>query len=271
VKLAADKTVETARDLAAEALEAARVDIEDARGRFSVTGADRGIGPFERAARRPDARILIVHSNAVSGPSWPNGGHICVVEITPDTGEVSVALRGIGQALCEEIIPDAERSQPLPASVMDHAMPRADVPEDHAALLDQGCLLTTNALGANGVGELGTIGATPAGIEEEKRHRAWRCRCSRSGGSAAQQRAYFATDISGAVTSSTSSNSFTASISVPIAMFVWRSRMNSITTGTWCSSISARARSKASANSLGDFTRMALQPRPSATATWSTP
>jgi carbon-monoxide dehydrogenase large subunit len=187
VKLAADKTVETARELAAEALEAAPVDIEYALGRFSVTGTDRGIGLFELAAAQPDARILIDHSTTVSGPTWPNGCHICEVEITPDTGEVSVAryvsandagrvvnpmivegqivggaLQGIGQALCEEIIYDAETGQPLTASFMDYAMPRADMVEDYATVLDQGCLCTTNPLGVKGVGELGTIGATPA-------------------------------------------------------------------------------------------------------------
>ena len=68
-----------------------------------------------------------------------------------------------------------------------------------------------------------------------------------------------------------SSNSFTLSTSVPMEMFVTFSRMNSRTTGTWCSRISACARAKASLNSLGLFTRIALQPSPSATATWSTP
>jgi carbon-monoxide dehydrogenase large subunit len=187
VKLAADKTVATARELAAEALEAAPVDIEYALGRFSVTGTDRGIGLFELAARQPDARIFVDDSTTVSGPTWPNGCHICEVEIAPETGEVTVAryvsandagrvvnplivegqvvggaLQGIGQALCEEVVYDPETGQPLTASFMDYAMPRADMVEDYATVLDQGSLCTTNPLGVKGVGELGTIGATPA-------------------------------------------------------------------------------------------------------------
>ncbi|NGO78538.1 hypothetical protein G6045_23200 [Streptomyces sp. YC504] len=70
-----------------------------------------------------------------------------------------------------------------------------------------------------------------------------------------------------------SSNSLTALMSAVglIAMLVTRSRIASTTTGTWCSCASFLAFSKASARSAGSVTRIALQPRPSATLTWSTP
>ena len=68
-----------------------------------------------------------------------------------------------------------------------------------------------------------------------------------------------------------SSNSVMLSISVPMEMLVTRSRMISTTTGTRCSRIHCFAWAKAPAISPGACTRIALQPRPSATATWSTP
>ena len=67
------------------------------------------------------------------------------------------------------------------------------------------------------------------------------------------------------------SNSTMASISVPMAMFVTRSRITSMTTGTRCSAIQASACATAGANSSGRCTRIALQPSPSTTFTWSTP
>jgi len=61
------------------------------------------------------------------------------------------------------------------------------------------------------------------------------------------------------------------SISVPMAMFVTRSKMTSTTTGTRNWAMSFFASSKAGISSSGRCTRSALQPRPSATLTWSTP
>jgi aerobic carbon-monoxide dehydrogenase large subunit len=187
VKLAADKTVDEARDMAAEALETAAADIEYRAGAFTVAGTDRAIGLFELAARQPEGRIFIDHTSSVSGPTWPNGCHICEVELVPETGEVLVAsyasvndagrvvnpmivegqvvggaLQGIGQAMCEHVIYDAETGQPLTASFMDYCLPRADMVGDYATQLDTSIPCLTNPLGVKGVGELGTIGATPA-------------------------------------------------------------------------------------------------------------
>lgn len=187
VKVAADKTVDEARELAADALETASADIEYRAGAFTVAGTDRAIGLFELAARQPEGRIFMDSTSSVSGPTWPNGCHICEVEIVPETGEVMVvsyasvndagrvvnpmivegqvvggALQGIGQAMCEHVIYDAETGQPLTASFMDYCLPRADMVGDYATRLDASIPCLTNPLGVKGVGELGTIGATPA-------------------------------------------------------------------------------------------------------------
>ncbi|MCA3416512.1 MAG: xanthine dehydrogenase family protein molybdopterin-binding subunit [Roseomonas sp.] len=187
VKVAADKTVDKARDLAADALEVAPVDLEYLAGAFQVAGTDRRIGLFDLAAKQPEGRIFIDSTSAVSGPTWPNGCHIAEVEIDPDTGEVAIplyvssndagrvvnplivegqvvggALQGIGQALCEAVIYDPSTGQPLTASFMDYTLPRADMLPSATTLLDQSIPCLTNPLGVKGVGELGTIGATPA-------------------------------------------------------------------------------------------------------------
>ena len=67
--------------------------------------------------------------------------------------------------------------------------------------------------------------------------------------------------VSSSGRSSTSSNSTMLSISVPIAMLVTRSRMNSTTTGTWCSAIHSRAVANAACASLriGDADRLAAE------------
>ena len=187
VKVAADRTVDTARDLAADALEVAAADVEYLAGTFQVMGTDRAIGLFELAGRQPEGRIFIDSTSSVSGPTWPNGCHICEVEIEPATGEARVvryasvndagrvvnpmivegqivggALQGIGQAMCESVIYDPETGQPLTASFMDYTLPRADMVADYETRLDPSIPCLTNPLGVKGVGELGTIGATPA-------------------------------------------------------------------------------------------------------------
>jgi carbon-monoxide dehydrogenase large subunit len=72
------------------------------------------------------------------------------------------AVQGIGQALCERVAHDAESGQQLSASFMDYALPHADGFLGFKTAFDTRIPCLTNALGAKGVGELGTIGATPA-------------------------------------------------------------------------------------------------------------
>jgi carbon-monoxide dehydrogenase large subunit len=186
VHLASERTVDRARELAGEALEVAPADVEYRAGSFNVVGTDLKIGLFDLAGRQPGGRITVSAETVAGAPSWPNGAHACEVEIDPDTGAVEVvayasvndigrvvspqivqgqleggAVQGIGQALCEQIVYD-ESGQLLTASFMDYALPRADGFRGYRTQFDTSVPCRTNLLGAKGVGELGTIGATPA-------------------------------------------------------------------------------------------------------------
>ena len=187
VQVAAQRTVQKAQDLAAAALEAAATDIEYAEGAFTVAGTDRRIGLFDLARRQPEQQIRLVSVSSVAGPTWPNGCHICEVEIDPDTGHVQIvgyssvndvgrvvnplivigqldggAVQGIGQALCENFVYDAGSGQALTGSFMDYALPRSSIIADFRTTMDESTPCLNNAMGVKGVGELGTIGATPA-------------------------------------------------------------------------------------------------------------
>jgi carbon-monoxide dehydrogenase large subunit len=186
VKVASEQTIDHAKSLAAQALEASADDIGYSEGRFTVAGTDVAIDLFELAGKQQDARIHVEASASASAPSWPNACHICEVEIDPATGEVEIAayasvndigrivspaivrgqvdggaMQGIGQALCEHVVYDKESGQLLTASFMDYAMPRAEVFRAFKTEFDTSIPCTTNPLGVKGVGELGTIGATP--------------------------------------------------------------------------------------------------------------
>jgi carbon-monoxide dehydrogenase large subunit len=187
VHVASLRTVDQAKSLAADALEAPVGDIEYAEGRFNVAGTDLGIGLFELAARQPETRISVDGSAKADAPSWPNACHVCEVELDAATGEVAVvayasvndigrvvspeivkgqieggAVQGIGQALCERVAYDGETGQLQSASFMDYALPHADGFRGFKTQFDTSIPCKTNTLGVKGVGELGTIGATPA-------------------------------------------------------------------------------------------------------------
>jgi carbon-monoxide dehydrogenase large subunit len=184
---ASEVAVANGRELAADTLEAAATDIEYAEGEFRIAGTDRRIGLFELAGRQPERRIFVDATHTVNGPSWPNGAHICEVEVDPDTGAVEIvsyvsvndvgrvvnpmivrgqldggAVQGIGQALGEHMLYEEASGQVITASIMDYFMPRADIIRDFVHVLDQSIPCLNNPLGVKGVGELGTIGATPA-------------------------------------------------------------------------------------------------------------
>ena len=187
VRVGSERTIEHARAMAASKLEADAKDIDYRAGRFQVKGTDLGIGLFELAAAQEGQRIFLESTSAVSGPSWPNGCHVCEIELTPETGQVDVmayasvndvghvinpmivigqldggAVQGIGQALMEQVVYDAESGQLLTGSLMDYAAPRADQAPPFKTEMDQTTPCKTNPLGVKGVGELGTIGATPS-------------------------------------------------------------------------------------------------------------
>jgi len=186
VRVGSERAVDHMRKLAADRLEASVQDIDYRSGRFAVKGTDLGIGLFELAATQDGQRIHLESTSAVAGPSWPNGCHICEVELTPETGEVAIlsydsvndvgrvinpmivvgqldggAIQGIGQALTEAVVYDPESGQLLTGSLMDYAAPRADITPNFRNTMDQSTPCKNNPLGVKGVGELGTIGATP--------------------------------------------------------------------------------------------------------------
>jgi aerobic carbon-monoxide dehydrogenase large subunit len=174
-----------AREKASNMLEASIEDIEYRDGWLSVVGTDKRIGLFEIAKKESGARLSVDSEGTVDGPSWPNGTHICEVEIDPETGvtrvvryttvdDVGVAVnpmlvtgqvhggvaQGIGQALYEGVSYDAE-GQLLTASYQDYCVPRADDIPPIEVTLDDSAPCRTNPLGAKGCGESGAIGGPP--------------------------------------------------------------------------------------------------------------
>ena len=174
-----------AREKASSLLEASVEDIEYRDGWLTVVGTDRRIGLFDIAEKENGARLSVDSEGEVDGPSWPNGTHICEVEIDPETGvsrvvryttvdDVGVAVnpilvtgqvhggvaQGIGQALYEGVSYDAD-GQLLTASYQDYCVPRADDIPPIAVTLDDSAPCRTNPLGAKGCGESGAVGGPP--------------------------------------------------------------------------------------------------------------
>ncbi len=176
--------IEKGRALASDALEAAEADIEFSTGRFTVAGTDRGIGIMELAARSPGA-LDVEHVFDGAPSAFPNGCHVCEVEVDEDTGVVDVVryvmandfgtlvnpmlvegqahggvVQGIGQALLERTSYD-EDGQLLSGSFMDYAMPQA-IHAPGFVFRSHPVPAKTNVLGAKGCGEAGCAGALPA-------------------------------------------------------------------------------------------------------------
>ena len=187
VQVGSQRAIDHARQLAAAELEVAEQDLRYAQGQFKVPGTDLAVGLFELAARQAGQRIFMESTSQVQAPSWPNGCHICEIELDPATGQVAVvayasvndvgrvvnpmivrgqldggAVQGLGQALCEHMVYDPSTGQPLTGSLMDYAAPRADWAPRFKTEMTEATPCLTNPLGVKGVGELGTIGATPA-------------------------------------------------------------------------------------------------------------
>ena len=139
----------------------------------------------DREEGRRRAAVSVDSEGEVDGPSWPNGTHICEVEIDPETGvskvvryttvdDVGIAVnpmlvtgqvhggvaQGIGQALYEGVA-YSEEGQLLTASYQDYCVPRADDIPPIAVTLDDSAPCRTNPLGAKGCGESGAIGGPP--------------------------------------------------------------------------------------------------------------
>src|SRR6266851_2579965 len=183
--VSANDLVTKAREKASHMLEASVEDIEYRDGWLTVVGTDKRIGLFDIAKKENGARLSVDSEGEVDGPSWPNGTHICEVEIDPDTGvsrvvryttvdDVGIAMnpmlvtgqvhggvaQGIGQALYEGVAYDRE-GQLLTASYQDYCVPRADDLPPIEVTLDESAPCRTNPLGAKGCGESGAIGGPP--------------------------------------------------------------------------------------------------------------
>lgn len=187
VRIGSERTIDLARGMAAKEFEAAADDVNYANGSFSVAGTDLSIDLFTLAGKQPEQRIFMDSTSSVAGPSWPNGCHISEIELDLATGDVEVvayasvndvgrvvnpmivrgqldggAVQGIGQALYEQIVYDRETGQLVTGSLMDYALPVASNAPDFKTEMDQATPCLNNPLGVKGVGELGTIGATPS-------------------------------------------------------------------------------------------------------------
>jgi carbon-monoxide dehydrogenase large subunit len=187
-----DDLLERATKLASDELEASPLDIEFLNGEFRIVGSDRTISLAalaKVAEGMPDGDgvgLLGTAQLALDRPTFPNGCHICEVEIDPQTGQVEIVnyvsvedvgfvmnpllvegqihggvVQGVGQVFLEEIRYDD--GQLITGSFMDYAMPRAsDVPNIISENLETAT--AANPLGVKGVGEAGTVGGLAAAM-----------------------------------------------------------------------------------------------------------
>lgn len=186
VSRAGEQLAEKIKAIAASELEASASDIELDDGEARIVGTDRVITFADIAAAAGDPEDLKGEGEfKQTEATYPNGTHICEVEIDPPTGITEVVkytivddfgavlnpillegqvhggvVQGIGQCLSEHVVYD-EDGQLLTASFMDYNVPKADsVP--FFDFSTRNVPSTTNALGIKGAGEAGTIGACPA-------------------------------------------------------------------------------------------------------------
>jgi len=192
---ATEKVIEKTRRIAAHLLEAADADVALEDGRFAIAGTDRAIGFREAAAaafqpgklpKGMEPGLYEIATYMPEAANFPNGCHICEVEIAPETGAVEILrysvvddcgvelnpllvkgqvhggiAQGAGQALMENIVYDSDSGQLISGSFMDYCMPRAD---NFCSFDVSGHPVPTktNPLGVKGVGEAGTVGSLAA-------------------------------------------------------------------------------------------------------------
>ncbi len=192
--LAADKIIDKGKKIAAHMMEVAVGDIEFEDAKFTVAGTDRSVTLKQVAmaafqpARLPKGIEPGLIESATYAPelaTWPNGCHVCEVEVDPETGSVQLlsylvvddvgtvvnpltlagqihggVAQGVGQVLMEQVVYEKDFGQLLTASFMDYAMPRADT-MCNVAIRSNPVPTKTNLLGAKGAGEAGCVGALP--------------------------------------------------------------------------------------------------------------
>jgi carbon-monoxide dehydrogenase large subunit len=188
---AADMVIDKAKAAAAHVLEASAADIDFADGVLTIAGTDRGIGLIDLARKLAQSPGLpegvpssldVSHVHKSSPSTYPNGVHICEVEIDPDTGHADVArytsvndfgvlvnplivagqvqggvVQGVGQCFMERTV-YTQDGQLASGSFTDYAMPRAeDAPE--VKFFSHPVPARTNPLGVKGCGEAGCAGS----------------------------------------------------------------------------------------------------------------
>ena len=173
LKRAADAIIDKAKPMAAHLMEASAGDVEFKDGRFSIVGTDRSMAltdvakAFYRPAHLPpqfEVGLEAAGSFSSEPPNYPNGCHICEVEVDPDSGAVAVVryaavddvgrvmnhllcegqvhggvAQGVGQALMEAVLYDGS-GQLVTGSFQDYCMPRADDLPEIVSELDRDSL-----------------------------------------------------------------------------------------------------------------------------------
>jgi carbon-monoxide dehydrogenase large subunit len=194
--VASDEVIRKGKAAAGQVLQAGGkevgFEVVEGIGRFKVADTERTIGIGELAVTLKRENIPGFEQGLDSdgthvgqAPTYPNGCHICEVEVDEETGKVDLVsykvlddfgrvinpmlvagqvhggvVQGVGQALLEDVVYDEESGQLLTASFSDYGMPRAyDIPDIDFAYEEIPC--KTNAMGAKGCGEAGTVGALP--------------------------------------------------------------------------------------------------------------
>jgi carbon-monoxide dehydrogenase large subunit len=179
------------KKIAAALLDCAPDDVAFDDGRFASTKSNRTFNFLELAEAASHAALpaelqdglTVRMDNEMHEPVFPNGAHVCEVEIDPDTGALALTryaavddvgrcinplivhgqthggiAQGVGQALWEECVNDPDTGQPLAGSFMDYSMPRASaLPSFKSEIVE--VLSPTNPFGIKAGGEGGT---TPA-------------------------------------------------------------------------------------------------------------
>lgn len=189
--VASDTLIEKGKQIAANELEASLADIEyrgaDGEPVFAVVGTDKRIDLFEvarKAESQTDSEALEAAGEyKEAGNSYPNGAHVCEVEIDRDTGEFHITryiavddfghvinpmivdgqvhggiVQGLGQAMGERTVYDTDSGQLLTGSFQDYWMPRADDLPFFETSYNE-IPSRNNQLGVKGAGEAGTVGA----------------------------------------------------------------------------------------------------------------
>src|SRR5712692_3766273 len=196
ILMSINKIKEKGKKIAAHLLEANPKDMEYANGQFFVKGSPEKAVPFGQVAlvayvphNYPEGLEPGLEETSFYDPAnfcFPFGAHACMVEVDPDTGHVKILrylavddvgnvinpmivdgmvhggiAQGVAQALWEGAVYDDESGQLVTGSMMDYALPKADMLPNYETARTE-TPTPVNPLGVKGAGETGTIASTPA-------------------------------------------------------------------------------------------------------------